>query len=115
MPIYEYQAREEGKGCPVCKDKFQALQSISEEALNVCPSCGTSIRRLISRSNINTIPAFSAERAAQQGFTTFKRSGEGSWEKVAGQGVDAIVGSEADKAAVQAETKSAKVWNLDSD
>lgn len=115
MPIYEYQAKEEGKGCPVCREKFQVLQAISEDALGQCPSCGAAVRRLISRPNINTIPAFSAEQAAKQGFTTFKRSGPGSWEKVAGQGVDAIVGSEADKAAVQAEKQSAKIWNLDSD
>lgn len=41
MPTYEYE-------CLKCKHKFEAFQAITASALKTCPSCGKSVRRLIS-------------------------------------------------------------------
>jgi putative FmdB family regulatory protein len=42
MPLYEYEcAAENGR-------RFEIIQKFSDEPLTVCPSCGGSVRRLIS-------------------------------------------------------------------
>jgi putative FmdB family regulatory protein len=40
MPTYEYE-------CKKCNYHFEVFQSISDEALKVCPQCGKEVRRLI--------------------------------------------------------------------
>lgn len=42
MPIYEYT-------CQRCGD-FEVMQRISEDPLKKCPTCGTKVSKLISRS-----------------------------------------------------------------
>ncbi|HVM33210.1 MAG TPA: FmdB family zinc ribbon protein [bacterium] len=42
MPHYDYQ-------CPAC-GRFEVWQSIQDEALSACPSCGARVQRLISAS-----------------------------------------------------------------
>ena len=42
MPIYEYR-------CENC-GKFDKLQKISEDNLKVCPTCGGSVERIISKN-----------------------------------------------------------------
>jgi len=42
-------------------------------------------------------------RAARKGLTTFRKSEEGVWERIAGEGVDVIVGTEDDKKAIEKE------------
>jgi putative FmdB family regulatory protein len=41
MPIYEYQ-------CQQCKQRQEVIQGISEAPLETCPSCGGSLKKLIS-------------------------------------------------------------------
>ena len=48
-----------------------------------------------------------------KGLTTFRKVEKGKWEKVAGPGVDMIVGSEQDIAAVEAEKSAPKKIDLD--
>lgn len=54
----------------------------------------------------------SPDRASEKGFTTYKKAGEATWEKVAGQGRDMIMGSKEDIAFVKQEKKR-KVYDLD--
>lgn len=42
MPTYEYR-------CPKCGD-FEAVQRITEEPLKTCPTCGSQVKKLISRN-----------------------------------------------------------------
>jgi len=44
MPVYEYE-------CSGCKKIFEIQQRIAEAPLEVCPECGGSVRKLISRSS----------------------------------------------------------------
>ena len=41
MPAYEYQCRN-------CGEHFERRQKMSEPEINSCPSCGGSVKRLIS-------------------------------------------------------------------
>lgn len=40
MPIYEYECRQ-------CRQRFDKLQSINDEPIRVCPSCGGETRRVL--------------------------------------------------------------------
>lgn len=55
-----------------------------------------------------------AEHAGAKGFTTYKKTDKGVWERIGGEGVDAIVGTPEDVAAVEAE-KAPKKAPIDLD
>lgn len=40
MPIYEYECRQ-------CRQRFDKLQSINDEPIRVCPTCGGETRRVL--------------------------------------------------------------------
>jgi putative FmdB family regulatory protein len=48
VPIYEYQAADPDQSCPKCKEPFEILQNLRDEPLQVCPSCGSRVTRIIS-------------------------------------------------------------------
>jgi putative FmdB family regulatory protein len=41
MPLYEYQ-------CDVCSHRFERIQKFSDPLVDVCPSCGGAVRKLLS-------------------------------------------------------------------
>ncbi|MCG9894146.1 MAG: zinc ribbon domain-containing protein [Fimbriimonadaceae bacterium] len=91
MPIREYQAVDPESGCELCLHGFEVLEGLAEGPRSACPQCGAPIRRLVSRAAIHSRSAVDYDQAARQGFSTFKKAGKGTWEKIAGTGVDAIV------------------------
>ncbi len=97
----------------MCPGRFEVLQPIAEEPLTICPSCGRQAKRVISRATIKLRPSVNYEKAAKHGLTTWKKTGEGRWEKIAGEGVDAIVGTPEDTARVKEEKKSTPIVDLD--
>jgi putative FmdB family regulatory protein len=111
MPIYEY----EHKAAPPesCETRFEVLQKASDDALSICPNCGAEVKRVVSHAQFRTKTDHSPDRAAAKGFTTYKKSGEGVWEKTGGEGVDAIVGSEEEIQSVKEESKPVKTFDLD--
>lgn len=112
MPIYEYEP--EDRDCLMCEGRVQVIQGIQEDPLSFCPWCGLEVKRVVSRVSFRFAKDASPDRAAQKGLTTFRRSERGVWEKVAGPGVDAIVSSPEDVAAVDAEqAPPAKKLDLD--
>jgi len=48
MPIYTYRTRPEASGCNTCRDDFEVRQSMSDDALPACPSCGSPVQRIIT-------------------------------------------------------------------
>lgn len=82
MPIYEYEPVD--RECLMCKGRVEVLQNIEDPPLTICPYCGLEVRRVVSRASIKVATAIDPESAAKRGFSTFRRSGKGTWEKVAG-------------------------------
>jgi putative FmdB family regulatory protein len=41
MPLYEYQ-------CEACAHRFERIQKFSDPPIDTCPTCGGSVRKLIS-------------------------------------------------------------------
>lgn len=112
MPIYEYEP--DDRECLMCDGRIEVIQGIEEDALQFCPQCGLEVKRVISRASFKMSRPTGADRAAAKGLTTFRRAEKGTWEKVAGPGVDMIVGTPEDQAAVEAEkAKPKKVIDLD--
>lgn len=109
MPVYEYEHHYDD--CQLCDFRFAVFQPLSEDPLDYCPSCGLPVRRVVSQVAIVKGARFSAAEAAKKGFTTWKKSGEGEWEKLDGPGVDALIASESDKQALAEE----KVKQVDLD
>lgn len=76
----------------MCEGRVEVLQPIDEPALDYCPHCGLDVRRVISRASIKVARGVSPEAAAKKGFSTYRRAGKGTWEKVAGPGEGATQG-----------------------
>lgn len=111
MPVYEYEPVD--WDCLICQGRFEALQGVSDPAYEFCPTCGMGVRRVISKAQIKVRRGGDFEKAGKKGFTVFKKAEQGKWERVAGEGVDMIVGTPEDVAAVEAEKKTVKKINLD--
>jgi len=92
MPIYEYQASSDER-CEYCTNGFELLRKISEPAVTECPQCGAPAERKISAPNLGgSGPAMDNANIEKHGFTQYKKSGKGVYEKTAGKGPDVISG-----------------------
>src|SRR5687767_14437924 len=80
VPIYEYEPADHD--CLMCDGRVAVIQGKDEEPLQYCPHCGLEVRRVISKASFKMSKG-SFDDAAKRGFTTFKRSEKGVWEKVA--------------------------------
>lgn len=105
MPVYQFE-------CLACEIVFEDLQDISSSTPTPCPACGKECNRIVSQVSVTIRKDISPDKAAQRGFTTYKRAGEGVWEKQAGEGRDMIMGSAEDIKEVKQEKKR-KVYDLD--
>lgn len=101
MPIYEYEPI--GFPCPICENRFEVIQSIDDPPLEHCPTCGLKCRKLVSRAAFKLTRPSGADQAAKKGLSTFRKAGKGTWEKVAGPGVDIIQGTPEQIAQVESE------------
>ncbi|MGH8042605.1 MAG: FmdB family zinc ribbon protein [Rudaea sp.] len=86
MPIYEYAAVT--RGCVHCEAHFDVLQKLADAPLTHCPQCGAAVRRVISAPNVASGNArvLSEDHAAKRGFTQYRRSEKGVYEKAYGKG-----------------------------
>jgi hypothetical protein len=96
----------------MCEGVVSVFQGVEEESLQFCPSCGLGVRKIISRASFTMRTGPNHDKAGQRGFTTWKKSGAGVWEKVAGPGVDVIAGTPEQVAEVKAEDKPKKILEL---
>ena len=80
MPIYEYEHVD--TPCPLGR-VFELRQSLAEEAVSRCPGCGAAVRKVISRTNVNTPKTNSELR--DLGFTKLVRRDSGVYENVTAQ------------------------------
>lgn len=91
MPIYEYKSEPSG-GCPHCVNGFEKLQKQGEQDPEVCPLCGSPVHRMISAPSISKpSPSLAPKNLEGHGFTQYKKSGKGTYEKTAGSGPRTII------------------------
>jgi putative FmdB family regulatory protein len=90
MPIYEYRPSS-GRHCGFCSNGFELIQKISDAKLEQCPQCGAPVTRQISAAAIGKAgPSLDPANIEKHGFTQYKRSGQGVYEKTAGKGPDVL-------------------------
>ena len=95
MPIYEYQARNENR-CDYCHNGFELMKKLSEPELERCPRCGGAVIQVISAPNLTKAgPSLDSATIEKHGFTQYKKSGKGVYEKTAGKG-PRVISSEPD-------------------
>jgi putative FmdB family regulatory protein len=86
MPIHEYKASTE-QHCPLCGPGFEKLRKSSEPALEFCPQCGAPVHRLVSAPSLAASgPSLDARNLEKHGFTQYRKSSKGVYEKTAGEG-----------------------------
>ena len=93
MPTYVYglvAGTDPKSGCDHCRVQFEVSQRMVEDPLTICPECKAPIERKIQAPNIGNVgdrlkgPSSSSMEKA--GFTQYKRSGKGHYEKSFGKG-----------------------------
>lgn len=75
MPIYEYRSTNTAKGCKVCSDTFEIIQSIDEKPLHRCPGCGNAVKKIISwcRSSVQETP--NNNKRVEKNIKEFEKAG----------------------------------------
>jgi predicted nucleic acid-binding Zn ribbon protein len=94
MPVYVYEViLPDGSG----GETFEVLQSMSESPLTVHPETGQSVRRAVTAPNVTgkwseagMNANLSDKQLAAKGFTKYIKTGEGNYEKTAGDGPKSI-------------------------
>ena len=81
MPIREYAAVDPKAGCDHCRAGFDRIERINETALATCPRCGAKVARQLSAPSIGRSESGLHDRAKNAGFTTYKKTGTGEYEK----------------------------------
>jgi predicted nucleic acid-binding Zn ribbon protein len=74
----------------MCEGRVEVIQDVGAEPLEFCPYCGLEVRRVISRASVQMGRKTDYDKAATRGYTTFRRAGHGTWERVAGEGPETI-------------------------
>jgi putative FmdB family regulatory protein len=90
MPIYEYQPATE-QHCDYCVSGFEKLRKSGDPKLAQCPECSAPVERKISAPNLGgSGPSLDSANIEKHGFTQYKKSSKGVYEKTAGKGPDVI-------------------------
>ena len=90
MPMYTYQASGT-QSCPTCADVFEVRHGLDDPRLSRCPECGAPVRRVITPPALTSGgPDMSPANIERQGFTQYRKSGKGVYEKTAGKGPGTI-------------------------
>lgn len=75
MPIYEYEAVEPGRGCRLCCRSFELVQSITEEPIGSCPSCGRPVRRKLSVFRVSIPGTAAGKDQVEREIADYERKG----------------------------------------
>ena len=84
MPIYEYQASDETKGCDRCRNGFELMQKMSDPVLTQCPCCGVPVTKLISAHSVGASRSGLDQRAKNADFQSSSRVTEVVVDEVPG-------------------------------
>ena len=81
MPIREYIAVDPKKSCAFCKAGFEEMETMEAPAMETCPQCGGKVERQLSAPRVGASGSGLHDRAKNAGFTTYKKTGKGEYEK----------------------------------
>ena len=85
MPTYEYQAVDTVSACAKCRERFEVRQSMRDDALTACPSCGRPVQRMVSLCGVSTTQTtnsmLSDKNLKAKGFTKLVNEGGGKFRK----------------------------------
>jgi len=87
VPTYVYRASGpvEKNLCEICRDGFEVVQPMAEEALKKCPECGEAVERVITAPNVRTGQSeksmLSNENLKKHGFSKLVREDKGVYRK----------------------------------
>ncbi|PTY02193.1 FmdB family transcriptional regulator [Verrucomicrobia bacterium LW23] len=80
MPTYEYELAE--GVCRICRGPFTIRRPMDANVLEKCPLCKKPVRRVYSRINVPKVTApVSVADAKNAGFVTYKKIGNGEYER----------------------------------
>jgi putative FmdB family regulatory protein len=86
MPIYTYRSQIVEKGCAYCREEFETLQKIREEALKVCPECGVPVVRIMhgatAMQDKSTKTILSDDNLRKHGFKKLVKGNRGTYDEV---------------------------------
>ncbi|HEY9070929.1 MAG TPA: zinc ribbon domain-containing protein [Candidatus Ozemobacteraceae bacterium] len=86
MPTYTYRARSPEAACDTCRECYEVIQRMSEEALTVCPSCGAEIVRFMHATptvrDTSTKNILSDDNLKKHGFKKLVNRGGGKYDEV---------------------------------
>lgn len=86
MPFYTYKARDPEQSCNYCREQFEIIQKIREDALTICPECGNEVTRLIHAAAHckveSTKQLLSDDNLKKHGFKKLVNAGGGKFDEV---------------------------------
>jgi hypothetical protein len=81
MPIREYAAVDEEKGCLYCLEGFEEVESIDAPPVESCPICHQPVVRQLSAPRLGRSQTGFDDSAKSAGFSKLKRLGKGEYER----------------------------------
>jgi len=82
MPVYEYIVADTEKGCDLCSQGFELIQSVKDETLVKCPECGADIRKIFPHISVGASKTTLDRRAKDNGFHKLKKVDKNKYEKL---------------------------------
>jgi len=79
-----------------CLGGFDVMQKMSDPVFEHCTYCGAPVKKIIKSINLqgkttgSPKTILSEKNIAKHGFTQYKKTGKGQYEKTAGKGPDNI-------------------------
>jgi predicted nucleic acid-binding Zn ribbon protein len=94
MPLYTYENKHQDIHCTYCLGGFDVMQKLTDPVLTHCSYCGCDIKKIISAPHVTTgttgspKSTLSEKNITKNGFSQYRKVGQGKYEKTAGQGPD---------------------------
>jgi putative FmdB family regulatory protein len=85
MPVYDYRAEDPEKAQDCCREPFEVVQKLADAALEVCPTCGTAIVKVIGAVGFSTKgqkTMMSDKNLKRNGFQKLVKEGDGKYRNV---------------------------------
>lgn len=86
MPIYTYRAKDLNDSCDQCREAFEVMQKMSEQAVAVCPGCLKPVVRILHAPQKvrmeNTKQLLSDDNLKKHGFKKLVNAGGGKFDEV---------------------------------